>query len=79
MELLVIKSDNGYLRFTKTDYECTGMSKASVYPLSAHNHVVEKYHALRGKLNGLKIKKLIITEENYDYEDTTKRSKSIID
>jgi len=79
MELLVIKSNEGYLRFREEGFEFTGMSKASVYPMSSNKQVIKKYNALKGKLNGLIIKKLIITEENYDYEDTINRITSTKD
>ncbi len=66
MELLTIKSDEQYLRFTAQGYELTNMSKASVYPLSQENKVVEFYNKYLSELNNLQVKKLIIIEEDYN-------------
>lgn len=65
MELLIFKTNNNYLRFTDTGYEFTGINKATVFPFSDKEKVMEKFNSLKQELNDLLIKKLTITESDY--------------
>ncbi len=65
MELLVLKSGDSYLRIIVDGYELVNMSKASVYPLMQEEKVKSICQSLKDELEGLVIRKLIITETDY--------------
>ncbi len=66
MELLIIKSADKYIRVKDGQYLLTGLDKASVFPLAELATV--KQHAQAAEASGLsaiKLKKLILTEEDF--------------
>lgn len=65
MELLVLKSGDSYLRIIADGYELVNMSKASVYPLMQEEKVKSICQSLKDELEGVVIRKLIITETDY--------------
>lgn len=66
MEMFLIKSDEGYIRFLKDElFQVTTMDKASVYPDRGESE--KKLMVLKNKVENetLRIAKIIITEEDY--------------
>ncbi|MCP3873756.1 MAG: hypothetical protein GY699_11440 [Desulfobacteraceae bacterium] len=65
MELLIIKSDQQYVRFKDNDYLLVNLDKSSVFPMEQMKAV--QAHELSLKKKGFKkicIKKLVLTEED---------------
>lgn len=65
MELLILKSDQAYIRFKDEDYLAVKLDKASVFPLDRMELV--KKHEIRLREKGflnVSIKKLVLTEED---------------
>jgi len=65
MELLVLKSGEQYLRIIPEGYELVNMSKASVYPIAQAEQVNVLWQSYIEELAGLEIRKLVITETDY--------------
>ncbi|MFZ7121494.1 MAG: hypothetical protein ACOWWH_11175 [Eubacteriaceae bacterium] len=66
MEMFLIKSDEGYIRFLKDEsFQITSMDKASVYP--DKNECEKKLMIMKKKVKNetLRIAKIIISEEDY--------------
>ena len=65
-QLLIIKDNQGYIRFTADDFEHCEMNKASVFPVSQVEEVKRKIETLSDlKHNGAQILLLTITEEEF--------------
>lgn len=65
MELLIIKSNDQYLRVTPDEFFLVGLDKASVFPMDRLYHVktCEK-EAIKQGYKDIRIKKLILSEED---------------
>jgi len=66
MKLLIIKSEDHYIRVKDAQYLLTGLDKASVFPLTELETV--KRHAQAAAAaghSGVRLKKLILTEEDF--------------
>ena len=67
MELIIIKSENKYIRTTNGNYEITGLDKASVFPMEKRDMVNRHRDALTDQgFKNVHLKKLVITEEDFD-------------
>jgi len=68
MELLVLKSNDNYIRIKGNSFEFTNMDKASVYPLSEVKKVKDFFDKLQKDISDLTIRKIVITETEFiDY------------
>ncbi len=65
MELLIIKSNDHYLRVRPDEFLLVGLDKASVFPMNRLDHVktLEQKARTRGHKD-VRIKKLILSEED---------------
>ncbi len=64
MELLIIKTQNQYIRIKDEDYHLVNMDKASVFPMKRYDEVQAHAQILMEKgYETVVIKKLVITEE----------------
>ena len=64
MELLIIKTQNQYIRIKNEDYHLVNMDKASVFPMKRYDEVQAHAQILMEKgYETVVIKKLVITEE----------------
>jgi len=64
MELLALKCDAGYLKLTAEGYALVGLNKASVRPLEEWEELQKKTTGWAGDCPGLRVVKLIVTEED---------------
>ncbi len=65
MELLILKSENYYIRVRESGFEPVNLDKASVFPMDRMDQVRDHENQL--KIQGFKsvrIKKLILSEED---------------
>lgn len=65
MELLIIRTQDRYLRFKENQILEVRLDKASVFPMDRLDHVrdLERQAVVQGFKNTI-IKKLVLTEEN---------------
>lgn len=65
MELLIIRTQDRYLRFKENQILEVRLDKASVFPMDQLDHVrdLERQAVVQGFTNTI-IKKLVLTEEN---------------
>ena len=69
MELLILKSDNNYIRIKEDQFYLVGLDKASVFPMDQMEKIKDYEIRLRLRDNefpGIRIKKLVLTEKNVD-------------
>ncbi len=66
MELLIIKTQNGYIRFKDDGYHLCALDKASVFPMNKLDQVKSHLSDLQvGSYPDAVINKLILTEEPF--------------
>jgi len=66
MELLILKTGPHYIRVKEGQFIQTGLDKASVFPMAQKKQVQAHAAALKRQgAQGVVIKKLILTEEDY--------------
>ena len=66
MELLIIKSNNQYIRFKDKDYHLVNLDKASVFPMDQLESVRTHAAAVRDRGMDASIKRLVLTEEDFE-------------
>lgn len=67
MELLIIKTDQGYIRFKEGRYLSVNLDKASVFPLDQLKAVKSHLNTMKTKgFDTARIKRLILTEEDFN-------------
>lgn len=69
MELLIIKSQEDYIRIQESGYQLCALDKASVFPLDSLPSVREHLSRLRKQgVPGVTLSKLILREEPFEGE-----------
>lgn len=66
MELLCLKVNDQYLKIKDNSYEFVSVQKASVYPIDQLDDLKFICSKFNESLTNLKIKKLIILEEDFN-------------
>ena len=65
MELLIIKTRGGYIRFTPDEFLAVNLEKASVFPMAELDHVRDLAAGARDRgFENVILKKLVLTEED---------------
>ncbi len=65
MELLIIKTNGGYIRIKQDKFLTVNLDKASVFPMAGLDHVRDlEARALDMGFEGVVVKKLVLTEED---------------
>lgn len=66
MDLFALKSKEGYLKFGPDgQYILVGINKASVYPITSKDFLLEQKRNLSGELEDIRVVKMTISEEDY--------------
>lgn len=65
MDLLVLKSNEKYIRIKDDTFEYTNMDKASVFPVVDVEKVKGIYRKLLPEISDLEIRKIVITETKF--------------
>ena len=65
MELLIIKTNGGYIRIKQDEFLTVNLDKASVFPMARLDHVRDlEARTLDMGFEGVVVKKLVLTEED---------------